>query len=78
MSSASLPESAASTIARDDLIRALAGGRIVLVDVLSRESFAANHIPGAINLPVAEILGTAAAVIPDRHADIVAYCGGPT
>jgi len=78
MSSASLPESAASTITRDELSHELAAGRIVLVDVLSRESFAANHIPGAINLPVAEIARGAAAVIPDRHADIVAYCGGPT
>jgi rhodanese-related sulfurtransferase len=53
-------------------------GRIVLLDVLSPESFAALHIPGAINLPVADLARGAPEVLPDRHADIVAYCGGPT
>jgi rhodanese-related sulfurtransferase len=67
-----------STMARDELIGALRSGRIVLVDVLSRESFAARHIPGAINLPVADIPRRAPEVLPDRHAPIVTYCGGPT
>jgi rhodanese-related sulfurtransferase len=78
MSSASLPDSSTSTIARDELIRALRAGRVVLVDVLSRESYAAMHIPGAISLPVAEIAQRAPEALPDREAEIVAYCGGPT
>ena len=65
-------------VGREELIRALAAGRITLVDVLSPESFAAMHIPGAINLPVAEIEERAAAVLPNRSAPIVVYCGGPT
>jgi rhodanese-related sulfurtransferase len=77
MSSASA-DSGASSITRDELIRLLRAGRIVLVDVLSPESFAAAHIPGAINLPVADIARRAPDVLRDRHADIVAYCGGPT
>jgi rhodanese-related sulfurtransferase len=68
----------APTISRDELIGALRARRIVLVDVLSPESFAAAHIPGAINLPMAEIASRAGALLPDRHAAIVAYCGGPT
>ena len=67
-----------STITREQLIPALRSGDIVLVDVLSPESFAARHIPGAVNLPVAEIEQRAAAVLPDRHAPLVVYCGGPT
>lgn len=67
-----------STITRDELVGALRAGRIVLVDVLSPESFAAMHIPGAINLPVAEIPGRAPEVLSDRAAPIVTYCGGPT
>ena len=63
---------------RAELIGALGAGRIALVDVLSPESFAARHIPGAINLPVAEIPRRAPDVLPDRRARIVAYCGGPT
>jgi rhodanese-related sulfurtransferase len=63
---------------RDDVIRGLREGRITLVDVLSPESFARNHISGAINLPVANISTMARSVLPDLHAPIIVYCGGPT
>jgi len=72
------PPDAASTISRHDLIGALRGGRVVLVDVLSAESYRAAHIPGAINLPVAELPRLAFEAIPDRGAAIVVYCGSPT
>ena len=78
MSSASAPSVSSETITRGELIRALRRHRIVLVDVLTPESFAAMHIPGAINLPVGEINRRAPELLPDRRADIVAYCGGPT
>ena len=65
-------------IDREELIRELRAGRITLVDVLSPESFAAAHIPGAINMPVADLSRRAAALFPDRSASIVTYCGGPT
>jgi rhodanese-related sulfurtransferase len=68
----------AATIALPDLLKGLRGHRIVLVDVLSPESFQAFHLPGAINLPVAEIARRAADALPDRTAAIVTYCGGPT
>jgi len=77
MSSVS-PSDAASTISRGDLIGALRAARIVLVDVLSPESYAAAHIPGAINLPVADLPRLAFDSIPDRGAAIVVYCGGRT
>ena len=65
-----------ATVTRDEL-DALRGA-VTLVDVLSPESFALAHIPGAINLPVADIARRAANLLPDRHAAIVTYCGGPT
>lgn len=65
-------------ITRADLVRALAAGRVTLVDVLSPESFAARHIPGAVNLPVADLVQLAATVLPNLRAPIVVYCGGPT
>ena len=65
-------------ISREELVAGLRGGRLTVIDVLSPESFAANHIPGAINLPVADIPSRAAEVIDDRHQAIVVYCGGPT
>jgi rhodanese-related sulfurtransferase len=65
-------------ISRDELVRALRDRRITLVDVLSPETFAGMHIPGAINLPVADLARRAGALLPDRTAPIVTYCGGPT
>jgi len=65
-------------IDRDELIGALRARAITLVDVLSPESFAARHIPTAINLPVADIPRRAPELLPDRDAPIVVYCGGPT
>jgi len=67
-----------SEVSRDDLILGLRDHRITLVDVLSPESFAANHIPGAISLPVVDLARRAAEALPDRTAPIVTYCGGPT
>jgi rhodanese-related sulfurtransferase len=78
MSSASAPAFASETITRAELIGALRRRRIVLVDVLGPESFAAMHIPGAINLPVDDIARRAPELLPDLRAAIVAYCGGPT
>jgi len=66
------------TIGRDQLIGALRARRVTLVDVLSPESFATRHIPGAINLPVADIPYRAPELLPDRDAPVVVYCGGPT
>ena len=65
-------------ISREALVDALRARRVTLVDVLSPDSFASAHLPGAINLPVAEIGRRAADVLPDRHAAIVTYCGSPT
>jgi len=66
------------TITKSDLQEALRARRITLVDVLSPESFRAAHLPGAINIPVAEIRPRAGEALPDRRAPIVTYCGGPT
>ncbi len=67
-----------STVSRDELIGAVRAKRVTLVDVLSPESFSANHIPGALNVPVADIARQAPDLLPDKHAPIVVYCGGPT
>jgi len=66
------------SVSRSELVAALRRGQAVLVDVLSPESYAAAHIDGAINLPVAQIPARAAAALPDRHAPIIVYCGSPT
>ena len=73
-----IQEAQVPEIDRDELIRELRVGRITLVDVLSPESYASAHIPGAINVPVADVSRRAAELFPDRSAPIVVYCGGPT
>ena len=61
-------------ISRDEIRRRLHDSALVLVDVLPREMYAAEHIPGAINLPLAEVEERALEVLPDRNADIAVYC----
>ena len=73
-----IPAPDAPTISREELATALRRRSVTLVDVLSPESFASAHLPEAINLPVAEIGRRASSALPDRHASIVTYCGGPT
>src|SRR3954467_8579616 len=76
MSSPSLAD--VPSVSREELVLALRRGRTTLVDVLSPESYAANHIDGVLNLPVAQIASRAATVLPDRGAAVIVYCGGPT
>jgi rhodanese-related sulfurtransferase len=74
----SSPDVGVPEISRDELLRSLRDRSITLVDVLSPESFAAMHIPGAISLPVVDLARRAADVLRDRAAAVVTYCGGPT
>jgi len=66
------------TISYEELRRRVAEGSLVVVDVLPRESWLAEHIPGALSLPLAELPERAATVLPVPTAQIAVYCGGPT
>lgn len=66
------------TITRDEIIRRQGDRRLILVNVLPAVSFTERRIPGSRNLPAAEISARAGAVLPDRTADIAAYCGSFT
>jgi len=68
-------ETAAEPISRDDLrTRIERGDQVVLVDALSPMSYAASHLPGAINLPLIWVDERARRRIPDLDAEIVVYC----
>lgn len=54
------------------------GDRFLLVETLAASLFASGHLPGAINLPPDEVSRLAPALLPDKDAEIVVYCGGPT
>jgi phage shock protein E len=56
----------------DDAHRLVASGAR-LVDVRAPAEFAAGHLPGAVNVPVAELPGRLAELEP-RDRPIVVYC----
>jgi rhodanese-related sulfurtransferase len=63
-------------ISRDALRERIERGdeHFVLVDAFSPMSYAASHLPGAINIPPAWVAERAPRRIPDRDAEIVVYC----
>lgn len=49
----------------------------ILVDALGERYFAAEHLPGAINVPHTVTDEVLLAALPDRAAAIVTYCANP-
>jgi rhodanese-related sulfurtransferase/biotin operon repressor len=58
-----------------ELLERAKKGLVVVLDVRPAEEFAAGHLPGALNIPVAQ-LESRLAKLPKRK-EIVAYCRGP-
>ncbi len=58
-----------------ELLKRLAEGRVILLDVRPVEEYATAHIPGALSIPVAELEARLPEIPQDR--EIVAYCRGP-
>ena len=67
-----------STISRDELLARLEDRALVIVNVTPKESFVEGHIPGSINLPVADIESKARQLISNASQEIAVYCAGPT
>ena len=61
-------------ISREELLRRLHDPSLTIVDALAQESYEQAHIPGALNLPVAEVQERAHTLLPDPAAEIVVYC----
>lgn len=62
-------------VAREDLVRRLKEGLVVVIDVRPEDEFVQGHVPGAINIPL-HALKRRLAELPKRK-EIVAYCRGP-
>ncbi|MGA8050096.1 MAG: metalloregulator ArsR/SmtB family transcription factor [Burkholderiales bacterium] len=58
-----------------ELLARAARGDVTIIDVRPPEEFASGHLPGALNVPLAE-LDARRAKLP-RRREIVAYCRGP-
>ena len=65
-------------ITRQELLRALDAGNVTLVEALPEEHYAAEHLPGAVNLPAPLSASEAARIAPDLERAIVVYCSGPS
>lgn len=50
-------------------------GLVTVVDVRPREEYAAGHLPGALNIPLAELEGRLKQL--PKSKEVVAYCRGP-
>jgi len=61
-------------ISREEVRQRLHDPSLLIVDVLPRQSYLAEHIPGAISLPLAEIESRAREVLPDLTAELAIYC----
>ena len=63
------------SIGRDELMRRVESGRVVVLDVRPSGEYAAGHLPSAVNIPVDELADRIGELPAD--ADVVAYCRGP-
>ena len=61
-------------ITREELSDRLREGVVTLLDVRPADEFALGHVPGALNVPLAELDARLATLDPEK--DIVAYCRG--
>lgn len=62
-------------ISRDDLLKRAAEGEVTVLDVRPPEEYAAGHVPGALNIPVKELIAHLETLPHDQ--EVVAYCRGP-
>lgn len=59
----------------DELQDRMRSGLVTVLDVRPKEEYAAGHLPGAINVPLAELKKNVKKLPANR--EIVAYCRGP-
>ena len=62
-------------VSREALLERLDDGSVTLLDVRPEDEFALGHVPGALNIPFAD-LNRRLAELP-KDVPIVAYCRGP-
>jgi rhodanese-related sulfurtransferase len=66
-------------LSRDHLWEKIqSGDAFALVDALSPMSYAASHLPGAINIPPSAVDDRAPSLIPDLDTPVVVYCASAT
>ena len=69
---------AVKTITCSEFREILTGGEHVVVNVLAEEYYLQQHIPGTLNLPLADLKRRAGEVIPSLETPVVVYCASFT
>jgi len=49
-----------------------------LVESQSPASYEDAHLQGAVNIPSGQVVALAPSILPEKDAEIVVYCAGPT
>ena len=62
-------------VSREELLDRLRCGTVTLLDVRPEDEFAHGHLPGALNVPLAQLARRLSELPQDR--EVVAYCRGP-
>ncbi|MCW2242462.1 ArsR/SmtB family transcription factor [Azospirillum canadense] len=62
-------------ISREELSQRLQEGSVTVLDVRPQGEFALGHLPGAVNIPLADLQQRLADLPADQ--EVVAYCRGP-
>jgi rhodanese-related sulfurtransferase len=66
------------TISREEILTRLQDRALALINVMPADSFKAGHIPGSINLPIADLELKASRLLSNLAQEIAIYCAGPT
>lgn len=66
---------ALEAVSREELVSRLRDGLVTVLDVRSEDEFALGHLPGALNIPFAELENRLAELPANR--EVIAYCRGP-
>jgi rhodanese-related sulfurtransferase len=66
------------TISRAEILARLEDRALVILNVMSKETFADRHIPGSINLPIVDVQTRARQLIANFNQEIAVYCAGAT
>jgi ArsR family transcriptional regulator len=62
-------------VSREDLVSRLRDDLVTVLDVRPEDEFAVGHLPGALNIPLAELERRLSELPKDR--EVIAYCRGP-
>lgn len=68
-----------ATIDRDELKAKIdRADEFTLIDALPPQMYRKAHLPGAINIPAADVPAFAPQMIPNKAGEIVVYCASPS